>query len=445
MRLASAARYPLFAGFAALGLTHGVDAATYTALDIKFADPAPYDVAQGRPASPQFGVSRPSGLNNAGDVVGNGFTGFGVTGGNSRAGYYNAAAATLANLGNLAGDYGDPAGPNAGGSSAPYGINDAGWVVGYSGNSPMIWSDTDGNQANTAASTEMQALAFNPGATIGDTRGVSNTGYVVVTGNGTNSSASAYLTRLTQSAGVFTEDISRYRLTSSAIAGGVAINDAGHVAYSLQGGGGAYVYRDLDGDNDLDAGETFEIPRMSGFGSSRAYNINNAGQVLGTMKNANNKDVAFIWTDLDGDNAFTWSDDGNGLFDAYETSAEVVRFSVDDVGGIDTEEGNTFAFGLNDQGQAVGGYAFGSVRQAWLYDPTEGISLLDDLIDGYDGSFSLRQATNINNNGQIAAYGRRSATGSNEYAFLLTAVPEPSTAVLLALPAVLDMARRRRK
>lgn len=415
-------------------------AVPFTVQDITFADPAAFDVAQGRPVAPQFGMNTPAALNDHGDVVGRGFTGYGVSGGENRAGFYSGSAETLANIGNLAGDYGDPAGANTGGSSVPYGINNTGWVVGYSGNSPMIWRDADANHANSDAG-EMQALALNPAATIGDARGVSHSGYVVVTGSGTNASSTAHRTRVDFVGGVATETETRFQFATGAISGGVAINDAGDVGYTLQGQGGGFVFRDMDTSGSADAGETFEIPQMSVFGSSRVYDINNAGQVLGTMKNANNKDVAFVWTDLDGDNQFTWADDGDGYFGADETSDEVVRFSVDGIGGIETEEGNTFAFAINDAGQAVGGYAVGSTRRAWLWDALQGVMLLEDVSD-LGGSQQLRQAYDINAAGQTAVSGRLDGS-TNGRTFLLTPVPEPTALSLLILSAWTCTTRRR--
>ncbi len=57
---------------------------------------------------------------------------------------------------------------------------------------------------------------------------------------------------------------------------------------------------------------------------------------------------------------------------------------------------------------------------------------LNDLIDPASG-WTLRVATGINDSGQIVGVG---AIGGHEHAFRLDPIPEPSTAVLLAIGAV---------
>lgn len=74
-----------------------------------------------------------------------------------------------------------------------------------------------------------------------------------------------------------------------------------------------------------------------------------------------------------------------------------------------------------------------------------GLAWLDTLIDPTDplkGTFTLKQASAINDLGQIVGFG---LFGNQERAFLLTPVPEPGTyALLLAGCASLGWSARRR-
>ena len=84
--------------------------------------------------------------------------------------------------------------------------------------------------------------------------------------------------------------------------------------------------------------------------------------------------------------------------------------------------GNTFPKDLDDHGRAVGAFAYSSARYAWVWDAVNGPRFLDDLIDPNFEVDNLRSAEAINNNGQIAVYGRMAATGNDEYLVLVTPV-----------------------
>lgn len=377
------------------------------ATTVLLSSPQPaYDLSQSRPAlrlrrSP-MGV-----INDVGQLTGTGDAGLSSLSRDARPFFYDPVAQTTANLGDLSGDFADPAVLPRNDASKGLGLNDGGWVVGVSSTSttagvvddrPFVWIDEDQNHARNAG--EMRELALNPGATYGSALRINNSNRVLIHGD-----TGLYLARLQLSAGVLSETAGRVWIAGAADL--ADLNDAGDVAY-LAGSGG-YVWRDLNGDDTATAGEVTAIPRMSPASTATAvYAINNAGQVAGTMRNEHNKEVAFIWTDLDGDNQVDWLDvDQDGYFDAEESSGEVVRFHGSPQ-GLTAEVGNTYLFDVNDLGQAVGSYFDGTDRFAFIYDPALGMRYLKDLVDP-SFALDLREADAINNLGTITAIGREVA------------------------------------
>jgi probable HAF family extracellular repeat protein len=100
---------------------------------------------------------------------------------------------------------------------------------------------------------------------------------------------------------------------------------------------------------------------------------------------------------------------------------------------------------MNSAGQIVGyadGYLLASSR-AIIHDTTNGFRDLNDLIDPAAG-WVLEQATDLNNAGQIVGYG---SYGGHTRAFLLTPIPEPALFLLFfmaLLPLTLLAGKRRR-
>lgn len=379
------------------------DVAYNATLLINTPQPA-YDLSQSHPV---LELSRSSwgAINSLGQITGTGYTGSNANNRNSQRPYfYEPTEHTAANLGDLTGDFADQAVLPRNDSSKGLGLNDLGWVVGLSSTGttagmaddrPFLWFDEDANHAHTPG--EMYELALNPGASYGSALRVNNNGQALVNGD-----AGLYRAGLSLDGGVVSEPSGRAYIASSVVS--ADINEAGDTAFSTSNTG--HVWRDLNSDNNADPNEVVQIPFMSPASTGvSAIAINDAGQVVGTMRNAYNLDIAYIWTDLNADNVFDWNDaNSNGYFESNETSDEVVRFHGAS-GGIGDDSGRTFVFDINDHGQAVGGYFNESERYAFIYDINHGMRFLNDLVDPAL-VHNLIQADAINNAGQITASGR---------------------------------------
>jgi probable HAF family extracellular repeat protein len=136
---------------------------------------------------------------------------------------------------------------------------------------------------------------------------------------------------------------------------------------------------------------------------SRAFDINDAGQVVGQTSTA------------EGDwHAFITGSDGMGMRD------------LGTLGGS-----RSFAYDINNAGQVVGySHTAGGSEHAFITGPDgEGMVDLNSLVDLPDGVI-LTQAAGINNNGQVIAMG---------------VIPEPETyALMLAGLGLLGFMARRK-
>jgi probable HAF family extracellular repeat protein len=142
-----------------------------------------------------------------------------------------------------------------------------------------------------------------------------------------------------------------------------------------------------------------DLGTLPGGGSSGAFGINDAGQVVGWSSSA-----AFA------DHAFITGPNGVGMTD------------LGTLGG-----GTSQAFGINDAGQVVGT----SDGHAFITGPNGvGMTDLNSLLS-QSGGVVLTDARGINNHGQVAVIG---------------SIPEPETyAMLLAGLGLLGFIARRRK
>ncbi len=400
----------------------------YNAISLLNAPQPADDAAQLRPG---LDLHRPAigSINNLGQLAGAGDAGANLLPRDARPFFYDPAQHTAANLGDLTGDFASQDASPRNDLSRAMDLNDAGWVVGLSSTStligdvaddrPFLWFDDDANLANTPG--EMHQLGLNPGATYGSALRVNNSNQALIQGD-----SGLYRADLVLNAGVVLEPAPRSFITGSADL--ADMNDFGDVAFVA--GNASFVWRDLNGNNAADPGETAQVPFMSAASPNAAvFGINNAGQVVGTMRNDNNRDIGFIWTDLDDDNQFDWADtNNNGIFEWDETSDEISRFHGNP-NGINATTGSTFVFDINDRGQAVGGFFDSSNRKGFIYDTVTGMRFLDGLVDPAF-PLNLREADAINNAGVISAVGRAPGSSTDQ---LVLITPFPA-----AIPGDLD-------
>jgi probable HAF family extracellular repeat protein len=131
---------------------------------------------------------------------------------------------------------------------------------------------------------------------------------------------------------------------------------------------------------------------------------------------------------------------------AFRTAANGPIVPGQGVGGSDLGTlggSNSFALSINALGQAVGqANLYGdAVQHAFFADVTGPLVDLNTLIDPASG-WMLSYADGINDSGQIAGTG---TIGGQTHAFLLTPTPEPAGLSLLALGGMAVFRRNRRR
>jgi probable HAF family extracellular repeat protein len=278
------------------------------------------------------------------------------------------------------------------------GINNAGQVVGSSGNRAFLWNPNTGM-------TDFSNLS---GRLTSSANAINNAGQIVASSNN-----QAFLWN--PSTG--TTDLGTLPGQNSSFASD--INDNGEVVgYS---GDRAFLWNENTGIRDLGT--------LPGNNSSAASAINNRGQVVGGSSNNN---------DFMSSRAFLWS----------ETTGMINLGTLPSPDPDNPEYVASYAADINDAGQVVGYSSSLFPRRAFLWSESTGMLDLTNLIDPELGWW-LDEATGINNQGQIIGYSR---FGSFEYrGFLLTPkssqpVPEPMTigGSILAGATLLYLRRRQR-
>ncbi len=232
-----------------------------------------------------------------------------------------------------------------------------------------------------------------------------------------------------------------------------AINQNGDVAGTYHGAGPTHAYT-----YSISTGKFQDINQIGGAGGySTATGINNLGQVTGSAlvgTLAGSHTDAYLYSngvvqDLGSVPGYVASD-GTGIND----SGDVIGYAskdintpthaflyhngkMNDLGLLIDPQASSFAFGINNAGDVVGGASSGG----FLYHNGQA-QYLNNLIDPALG-WNIRAATAINDRGQIIGSG-------NFGGFILTpratAVPAPGSALTFGVgTAVLLLAARRRK
>ena len=315
-------------------------------------------------------------------------------------------------------------------------INAAGQVVGYSDTSDGVFHAFlyTGTPGSGGAMADLGTL---PGGLHSYANGINDSGQVVGFGYHINtlglSEASAFLYTGTPGSGGVMHDLGTLGGTESSAA---AINDSGKITGGAQTSSGvahAFLYTGTPGVN----GQMIDLGTLSGGSSSGGAAINTSGQVAGAAYTPNGRSRAFLYTGTPG--------------------VDGQMFDLGTLPGMFDSGGSA----INDRGQ-VAGYSQGVsafFRRAFLYTGTPGVDGqmidLDAWLDANNptegAKWQLNAAHALSNTGLITGDGFYNdgpgglTDGSRD--FLLDAsalvVPEPASAILLAIAGLAMLARRR--
>jgi probable HAF family extracellular repeat protein len=318
--------------------------------------------------------------------------------------------------------------------SIAYGINDAGGVVGYSylAGDGYATKWVNGQPVNLINRSSSLASA------------ISNNGQVV--GFYENAQVGATRRAFLFDGSNFTDLGSLGNANPTSEANG--INDfAQVVGYS---DGHAFVWQN---------GVMSPLAAVGGGSYGCAYNINNSSQIVGYSLTASSQQHATLWN---GNSAVDLGTLGGSSSEAYDINeaSQIVGFSDIENGlfhgfisqnGVMVDLGTlggdiSYAAAINDSAQIVGASdsildgsdGFGTDLRACLWENNQAIDL-NTLIDPNSGWF-LMYAHDINNQGMIVGKGM---IDSEQHAFLMTAIPEPCS-LLLMLVGLFTALRSRR-
>ncbi len=229
------------------------------------------------------------------------------------------------------------------------------------------------------------------------------------------------------------------------------INTAGTIVGKANGTGYYRAFSYTTGGGLVDLGTL-------GGGHSSANAINDAGVIVGGANTSDGASRAFSYTSaggminlgsLGGGDAAANALSASGAFIAgysslavgddkhafvYTTAGGMVDLGT--LGGIEAA-----AKGVNNSGEVVGVSYLPNFQENAFYAVGSTMYNLNDLVTNLDG-WTLVSANGINDLGQIVGYG---VINGENHAFLLTAIPEPSTYAALAGLAALALALIRRR
>lgn len=308
--------------------------------------------------------------------------------------------------------------------SSPHCVSDSGVVVGTSVGKAFRWSAAGGM-------TALGSLGNNSSA-----RGVNGSGQIVGYSSITAGAKRACLWNPDQGP----TDLSPY---VGAVSEATAINSSGQiVGQSLQ----STCLRVWSWDSD---GGVSYIPWPAPFyDTSRAEDLNNYGQVVGSFNHSETSSVAYVWTPgsdpVTLDNmlyAYGVNDAGQVVGENNEGRAALWD---PDAGyldlGFDAFTGR--ARDINNRGEVIGD----GDDKLFIWTASGGLHDLASLVDGVPADWTISCAISINDLGQITGYGVN-PSGKNEAYLLTPVVPEPSSLLALGsgVLALCGVLRRRRK
>ncbi len=325
------------------------------------------------------------GINNAGQIVGSAYKQF-----SGELGDFQAERATLWS-GSTTTDLGTLGGP----SSRAYAINNAGQIAGSA-------HDTAGDYQATRWYNGTISNLGTLGGQLSEAWGINSSGQAVGYAGIPSGSYRAAVWNGTTAADLGGGDFSV----------ATAINDAGQIAGAM-----SLIYATTTATLWNGASTTF-LDTLSGWTSSLAKGINNAGEVVGMVYS-----------------------------DPFVVSSLAVRWNGTHATALGTLGGsNSLANSINNAGLVVGfSYTVDEAQHATLWNGTA-VADLNSFLDAsvVSAGWVLQTARAINDNGAIVGDAYNIFTGQT-HAFLLAPVPEPETwAMLLAGLAAMGAVVRRR-
>jgi uncharacterized membrane protein len=233
------------------------------------------------------------------------------------------------------------------------------------------------------------------------------------------------------------------RLAGGSYASANAINDSNQVAGSADSK--AVMWTN---------GQISVLPRLSGEASSVAIGLNTQGVAVGTSTNQSYVTTAVVWQDGQVKALSSGTARGAGATDINNTGAVVgfvdkggnqdqaARWDNGQLTLLNNVDGSldARAYGINDAGLAVGSAFIGPSSLATVWEGAQAFVLNNLLVNGQ--GWDLRQALDINASGQIIGWG---SLNGQAQSFLLTPVPEATTAAYMSLGMLALLGLRRLK
>ena len=324
-------------------------------------------------------------------------------------------------------------------------MNEAGEMVGRSGDRAALWTDEGVIDLN-------DLLPEGSDWVLWEADDINNVGQIVGYGLRPDLSQDLRPFRYTPGDPAIFEDLSTLGMSTAK-----GINDLGDVTGKLTDGGGTirgYVYTGTPGD--LDANELALIPMIENHHSTAPRAINNNGQVVGEMAvtGGNVEWWAFRYSpDAEPDQQIellalnekgsvqprsaAWDINNQGwtVGESYLSSKaweRAFRFKdssgIKDLGAFSGKISQAYA--INESGEVVGKSFNGAAYRGFIYIDEFGMVNLDDLVVGDDADLGDWSAGNvypraINNSGVISGYFTGPGDAVPKVPFVLTPQPLP--------------------